>query len=443
MGARLDRVMCTPECIDKFPQMVIKHLPMFRSDHSPILVQLNGEVRRKQKGFKFQAAWVGHKGFSNMVEDSWRQDVSFMGNVESTARALDKWNQEVFGNIFHRKKKLMARLSGIQSALVRNPHNGLLTLRRKLQHELEATLYQEELLWFQRSREKWICSGDRNTKYYHIATNIKRRQRTVRQLRESDGEWAQDEERIKSIVLEYFTDIFTENGDGSVLGDTLSRFPTLDEEVWERVNAEFTEEDIKRALFDMTPLKASGPDGFHASFFQKQWGTVGGSIVRMVKEFMHTGVLPTGLNDTHIALIPKVKNPERANQFRPISLCNVSYKIITKAMANRIKEVMRGLIGPEQSSFVPDRQITDNIMIYQEVMHTFHKKTGQSGLMAIKIDLEKAYDRLSWGFIRNTLKLAGFNEGWVRNIMECVTTPRLKIVWNGDTLDWITPTRGI
>lgn len=153
--------------------------------------------------------------------------------------------------------------------------------------------------------------------------------------------------------------------------------------------------------------------------------------------------MPTRLNDTIISLIPKVANPTLVNQFRPISLCNVSYKVITKAMTNRIKDIMRCIIGPEQSSFVPERQITDNILVYQEVLHSMRKKQGVKGIMAIKIDLEKAYDRFSWDFIDDTLREVGFNDRWVRNIMNCVSTSRLGILWKGDQLDWITPTRGV
>lgn len=142
-----------------------------------------------------------------------------------------------------------------------------------------------------------------------------------------------------------------------------------------------------------------------------------------------------GLNDTLIALIPKVINPELASQFRPISLCNVGYKVITKVMSNIIKSIFQRFVGQHQSSFVPNRQITDNIAIYQEVLHSIRLKKGDKGFMLMKIDLEKAYDRLSWRFIHETLQEVGFNDIWIRNIMSCVETARLCIIWNGETLD--------
>lgn len=112
------------------------------------------------------------------------------------------------------------------------------------------------------------------------------------------------------------------------------------------------------------------------------------------------------LNSTFIALIPKVPHPEKVSQLRPISLCNVGYKVLTKAMTNRLKHVMPLLVGEHQSSFIPRRQISDNVITYQEVLHSIRKSKKREGYMVLKIDLEKAYDKLVWDFIRETLKHA-------------------------------------
>lgn len=113
--------------------------------------------------------------------------------------------------------------------------------------------------------------------------------------------------------------------------------------------------------------------------------------------------MPEGVNDTLVALIPKVQSPENITQYIPISLCNITYKIITKVMVNKIKPILGDLISKEQSSFIPGRQIIDNILAYQEVLHTMRTKQGKKGIMVLKVDLEIAYDRLAWPFIRNTL----------------------------------------
>ena len=145
------------------------------------------------------------------------------------------------------------------------------------------------------------------------------------------------------------------------------------------------------------------------------------------------------VNDTFISLIPKARNLEVVGELRPISLCNVSHKLITKTLTNSLKIVMSDLVDPYQSSFVPRRQIIDNIVIYQETLHSMKKKKGVGGIMALKIDLEKAYDRLSWDFIRDTLHEVGLNSDWVRNIMTCIEMFRMSPLWNDSQLGWFYP----
>lgn len=442
-GARLDRVVCSMDWLNSFPDANVKHLTRIKSDHSPVLVHIVGNASKRKKGFMFQAAWMSHPYFKNFIADNWNKEEKADTNTKRLAPLLENWNKECFGNIFSRKNRLMARLNGVQKALARSKNNGLLHLERKLRQELEGTLYQEEVYWYQRSREDWICSGDKNTKFYHATANIKKVRKRTEQLMSDDGEWIEDENMIKNLIRDHFKSIFTQEVSQDTTDVSRDNYPKINQDLWDRANAEFSSEDIKRAMFDMAPFKAPGPDGFHAGFYQKEWNTVGQSVIEQARSFFRTGDMPEGLNDTLISLVPKVNIPEKASQFRPISLCNVGYKVITKAMANRIKEIMRKLVGQEQSSFVPDRQIVDNIIVYQEVMHSMRKKDGNKKMMALKIDLEKAYDRLSWDFIRDTLKEAGFNDDWIRNIMACITTTRLGILWNGEQLDWIVPSRGI
>lgn len=135
-------------------------------------------------------------------------------------------------------------------------------------------------------------------------------------------------------------------------------------------------------------------------------------------------------------------------QFRPISLCNVLFKmIITKSMVMRLKRVMPKLIGPAQSSFIPGRLSVDNIVIVQEAIHSMRRKMGRKGWMLLKLDLEKAYDRIRWDFLEDTLNAANLPEDWVRWIMrwimQCVTGPSMTLLWNGEKIEPFTPSRGL
>ena len=134
--------------------------------------------------------------------------------------------------------------------------------------------------------------------------------------------------------------------------------------------------------------------GYMHSFFKNIRGVVGVSICRIVRNIFNGGTIDDTICCTLIILIPKQDKPEGFNHFRPISLCNTIYKIITKIIANWFKLIMDKLVTPMQSSFVPGRHITDNIIVTQEVVHSMRRMRGKDGYIAVKIDLEKAYARL-------------------------------------------------
>jgi hypothetical protein len=174
----------------------------------------------------------------------------------------------------------------------------------------------------------------------------------------------------------------------------------------------FTPEEVEKALFMMHPSKAPGVDGFNAGFFQRHWDVLKESVTVAILGFLNGGEMPEVLNHTLLVLIPKVANPHDLSQFRPISLCNVLYKICSKAMANRLRAILDEIISEEQSVFVPGRLITDNVLIAYECIHYLRNKKGKSGACAIKFDMAKAYDRVEWDYLEAVMVALGFSGRW-------------------------------
>ena len=193
----------------------------------------------------------------------------------------------------------------------------------------------------------------------------------------------------------------------------------------------------------MKDFKAQGPDGLHAGFFHRFWLIVGSSVVSVVKKVFLERKVTDYLNKTHITLIPKIQGLETIANYRPISLCNTVYKIITKIIVARIRPYLDNLISPLQAAFVPGRKGVDNAIIVQEVIHSLSKKRGKVGYMALKIDLEKAYDKLEWSFIRDVLIRANLPTDLIEIIMSCISTVSTSILFNGEALEPIFPSRGI
>jgi hypothetical protein len=154
--------------------------------------------------------------------------------------------------------------------------------------------------------------------------------------------------------------------------------------------------------------------------------------------------MPEGVNEATIVLIPKTDHSEEVKDFRPISLCTVLYKVVAKCLVNRLRPILDELVSPNQSAFVPGRLITDNALIAFECLHYIEHNTSPGhSFCAYKLDLSKAYDRVDWGFLRSSMERLGFSHAWIKWIMECVTTVRYSVKFNGTLLDSFSPSRGL
>ena len=170
---------------------------------------------------------------------------------------------------------------------------------------------------------------------------------------------------------------------------------------------------------------------------------VGESVRSEVKKIFANQKIPDYLNQTLIALIPKQLGPETVSQYRPISLCNIVYKIISKILVQRIRPLLLRLISPMQVAFLEGRRGAYNVIIAQEPIYSLGKRRGKDGYMVVKTDLEKAYDRLEWSFIRMVLIHFGFPENIIKLILSCVSTTSTSLLFNGSKLQSFCPLRGI
>ena len=186
--ARLDRALCNTEWRMKFQEGAVRHLIQAGSDHAPLLISTGGFARLPpfKKPFRFQIAWTTHHQFGQFIQDKWHHHSPLVANLRDLASALNRWNQKIFGNLFRRKHQLWAHLEGIQRRLDAGRPRYLLKLDRRLRQDLDKTLDQITLLWFQKARVEQIRDGDRNTKYFHTSTIIRRRMNRIDAIKTSD-----------------------------------------------------------------------------------------------------------------------------------------------------------------------------------------------------------------------------------------------------------------
>lgn len=192
----------------------------------------------------------------------------------------------------------------------------------------------------------------------------------------------------------------------------------------------------------MSPLKAPGPDGLPALFYQKYWNVVDQEVSHLVLDILNNARDRKDINDTHIMLIPKCKTSVTPKAFKPISLCNMVMKIASKSIANRIKKILPDVVDEEQSGFVSGRLITDNALTAMECFHWLKKKKlCKQGMMALKLDMSKACDRLEWPFVIQVMSSMGFPDRLVQLIKRCITFVSYKIL--GQPSKEFSPKRGL
>lgn len=207
------------------------------------------------------------------------------------------------------------------------------------------------------------------------------------------------------------------------------------------LEAEVTNNEIKTALFDMEPDKAPGLDGFTTRFLQNYWQIVGKDLCRMVRKSQACQKIGGSTNSAFLALIPKEKSANSFSIFRPISLCNIGYKLITKVIANRLKTILPDIIPENQGGFIQGRQIVDNFILVQEAIHSSlaQKEKG----MVVKLDLERAFDRVKHRFLLDVLYKFGFGLKFIKWIKACTSEPWIAPLVNGRATDFFKASRGL
>ncbi|KAG7534390.1 Ribonuclease H-like superfamily [Arabidopsis thaliana x Arabidopsis arenosa] len=441
--ARLDRALANEEWHSIFSHTNVEYLKLWGSDHRPLLASIQNSPSRALKQFFFDKRWLGKPGFKESVFEGWNfpsvEGGLFTQRVKNCRRSISKWKKSNSTNSEKLIKELQDKIDSAQEDDSISAEE-LLGLKWKLCDAYR----EEEIFWKLKSRETWYQEGDQNTKFFHAITKQRRARNKILGLLNNDGMWVDKEVGIERLAVDYFKDLFT-TSDPQEFHSVLQDVPAMiSEDMNQKLTREISPEEVKKALFSLHPDKAPGPDGMTAFFYQKFWDLIGPDLIKLVQNFHSSGSFDDRLNETNICLIPKTDRPRKMTEFRPISLCNVGYKVISKVLSLRLKKLLPDLISETQSAFVAGRLITDNILIAQENFHALRTNPAcRKKFMAIKTDMSKAYDRVEWSFLRALMLKMGFAQRWVDWIIFCISSVSYKVLLNGSPRGFIRPSRGI
>ncbi|XP_018488079.1 uncharacterized protein LOC108858692 [Raphanus sativus] len=294
---------------------------------------------------------------------------------------------------------------------------------------IENAYQEEEAFWKAKSKNTWLQVGDKNTRVFHGWVETRRMKNRVQSLLNENGVEHYEEEQKGEIAVQYFQNLFSSSGSQNADRLLEGMLPRVTDRMNSGLIKPVTEAEIKRAVKAIKSDSAPGIDGMTGQFFQKYWSVTGAQVTKEVKGFFETGV---------------VTNAKKMQDLRPISLCSVVYKIISKVLSNRLKLILPKIVSPTQGAFVAGRLISDNLLIAHEMIHGLKTNPNcKEDFIAIKTDMSKAYDRVEWDFLETLFLKTGFDRKWIDWVMNCIRSVTYTVLMNGESFGHITPERGI
>ena len=444
----LDRTMANNEWLLQFPESETVFLEFGESDHRPLVTNISAHREERRGFFSYDSRLTHKEGFKETVLQRWHgcnglngDDIRLPRKLLHCRQTISRWKKRNRMNAEDRMKMIRHNLDRAISTGNSTPDE-----RQQMRRDLHQAYVDEEIFWKTKSRSQWLNGGDRNTQYFHSTTQMRRVRNRILFINDEDGDICRGHQNIAKAATNYFETLYTSSPTSSTRMANV--FQGFQGKITDDINTELTrpvtEQEIKDSVFAVAPSKAPGPDGFTAEFYQQFWPDIKQTIIDEVTRFFDRNELDESHNHTNLCLISKVGVPTSMSDFRPIALCNVSYKIISKILVNRLKNHLGGAISENQAAFVPGRMITDNAIIAHEVYYALKARKRQANsYMALKTDITKAYDRLEWSFLEETMKHMGFNTKWISWIMKCVTTVSYSVLINGSPHGNVIPGRGI
>lgn len=300
-------------------------------------------------------------------------------------------------------------------------------------------LYEEEF-WRQKAGYKWFSKYDGNTRLFDNLVKGRRHRFQIKRIQDSDSYWLKEEDLMATEAIRFYQNQFSqeeENFDFSIL----NHVPVLIyEDDNERLSISLDLEEVKNVVFNLKRESSYGPGGMLGIFYQVCWEIVRKDVWELVKAFFEGNTLPKAITHTNLVFLPKKANPQNFVDLRPISLGNFINKVISGVVHDRLEKLLPKIISSNQSGFVKGRCIIENVLTQK--INTDIRKRGKPANVVIQLDMDKAYDRVSWLFLTKVLRKLGFSEVFIELIWRLSSNNQYSIMLNGETHGFFHSTRG-
>ncbi len=431
--------------------------PSYRSDHSILTLDFeNANDNQRGSGFwKFNSNLLKDEDYISIVKsiiDQYKKEYEYVDN-KGLKWDLIKMEIRKFTIDYSKtqaslkrdySKEIQLQLNKIEIQMSESPSLELTTKYEELQSDLNNIELEKTNGAILRSKANWFEYGERNSKYFH---NLEKRNHNVKNITKliKDNEEITNEKDILQYEKKFYEQLYsssqTEIDDDNIFFNS-QNIPNLKESEVEFCDMEITVEQCAKALKDLPNDKSPGSDGFNANFYKFFWSDIKELVIDSFKHAFHCGNLSIEQRRGILTLIPKKDKDIRfLKHWRPISLLNTDYKILTKTLSNRLQVVLPSLIHTDQVAYIKDRYIGQNIRLMKDVI-TFTEDTNEPGIVTC-IDFEKAFDTIEWEFLLKTLDIFGFGDNFKRWISILYTDISAGVMNNGKCTEFFGITRGI
>jgi exonuclease III len=434
VSVKLDRVLCSVDWEELFPNCLLQSAASDDSDHCPLLLGMSN-IQQGKRRFHFESFWTKLEGFKEAVEAAW-ESVSVAScpfetlsrKLKATARGLQSWSQKNVGHVKLQlgiAREILHQLEIAQDNRALSP--GETWLRNSLKkHSLALSSLLRSIARL-RSRINWIKEGDANTALFHAQARYRKQKNFIAQIVANGHVYTKQVHKAEIIDEFYF----------SLLGQNAARERTINLEALgvprhdlSELDIPFSEEEVWNTIKMLPPDKAPGPYGFTGRFYQACWPIIKKEVMEAIsavwsRKFRNFETL----NSAFITLLPKIARAKCAKDFRPISLVHSFAKLLTRLLANRLAGWIQQMVSPNQSGFIKGRFIQDNFMLVQQTARFLHQQKHPRFLL--KLDISKAFNSVSWPFLLEVLRQLGFGLIWRDIISGLLGSSSTRVLANG------------
>jgi hypothetical protein len=430
---KLDWCFVSPAWSSNFPATSVFSLARSTSDHVPWVVNIQSNVP-KPPIFRFENYWLQLEDFHSRFQASWEHDLFqpdpakwLMAKFKRARKVIHGW-QKSLPNL----AKLIVKAELIIQLMDFIEESRDLTIqewnfKNALVHHLQGLLSNQRTYWKQRGQIKWAMLGDAGTKFFHANATSKHRHNSILSLSCDNGMVAFSRKDKEEVLFQAFKDRLGTSQPTSMvfnLSELIQPANNLS-----TLELPFSRSEIDQIIRNLPTNKSPDPDGFNTDFVRKCWPVIASDFYELCDKFYEGSICLESINGSYVTLIPKLSLPTSVGDYRPISLLNTSMKILTKLLANRLQLVITNLVHQNQYGLLKARTIQDCLAWAFEYISICHKSGKE--IVILKLDFEKAFDKLEHAAIIDILRHKGFGDRWLHWISLILGSSTSQVLLNG------------